>query len=182
MKAVVLKEFGGPENLSLGDLTYSKRRAQDRSDSRCCRVGQSGRHQHQQGDTIWMRDVAGVIESVGDGVTGLAPGDEVFGCVGGVRGSGGTLAEYVLADARLLARKPQALSMREGGGLAARNVVSVFLHSVVVSWASRRFDRWLRPAGRDPKRDIAGVALVLSFYALFLVAFWQYELHVWRPW
>ena len=33
-----------------------------------------------------------------------------LGCVGGVRGSGGPLAEYLLADARLLARKPQTLS------------------------------------------------------------------------
>ena len=59
----------------------------------------------------WRRRIGG------DGVTGFAPGDEVFGCVGGVRGSGGTLAEYVLADAKLLARKPRMLSMREAAAL-----------------------------------------------------------------
>jgi hypothetical protein len=36
--------------------------------------------------------------------------------------------------------------------------------------ASRRLDWWLRPAGRDPKHEIAGVALALNFYALFLGA------------
>jgi hypothetical protein len=58
------------------------------------------------------------------------------------------------------------LKMLHWSALFVDNVVSVFLLSVVVSWASRRFDWWLRPAGRDPKREIAGVALVLSFYAL----------------
>jgi hypothetical protein len=74
------------------------------------------------------------------------------------------------------------LKMLHWSALFVDNVVSVLLLSVVVPWASRRLDWWLRPAGRDPKREIAGVALVLSFYALFLFAFWQYELHVWRPW
>jgi NADPH:quinone reductase len=38
-------------------------------------------------------------------------------CVGGVRGSGGTLAQYVLADARLLAPKPRTLFMRKAAAL-----------------------------------------------------------------
>jgi NADPH2:quinone reductase len=45
---------------------------------------------------VLRRDVAGVVEAVGDGVTEFAPGDEVFGCVGGVRGSGGTLIDLTL--------------------------------------------------------------------------------------
>lgn len=62
-------------------------------------------------------DVAGVIEEVGAGVTSFAPGDEVYGCAGGVRGFGGALAEYMVADARVLARKPAALSMAEAAAL-----------------------------------------------------------------
>src|SRR6202035_5324686 len=55
------------------------------------------------------------------------------------------------------------LKMLHWSALFVDNVVSVFLLSVVVSRASRRFDWWLRPAGRDPKRrEIAGMALVLS--------------------
>ncbi|MGC2409657.1 MAG: antibiotic biosynthesis monooxygenase [Methyloceanibacter sp.] len=74
------------------------------------------------------------------------------------------------------------LKMSHWSALFVDNVVSVILLSLVVPWASRRFDWWLRPAGRDLNRDLVGVALVLSFYALCLLAFWQYELHVWRPW
>jgi NADPH2:quinone reductase len=62
-------------------------------------------------------DVAGVVEAVGEGVTTFKPGDEVYGCAGGFKGMGGALAEYMLADANLLALKPQSLSMREAAAL-----------------------------------------------------------------
>lgn len=62
-------------------------------------------------------DVAGVVDEVGAGVDQFAVGDEVFGCAGGFRGLGGALAEYMLADATLLARKPSRLSMREAAAL-----------------------------------------------------------------
>lgn len=58
-------------------------------------------------------DVAGVVEQVGAGVTGFAPGDEVYGLIGGVGSLPGTQAQYVAADARLLAHKPANLTMRE---------------------------------------------------------------------
>ncbi|GGF86022.1 quinone oxidoreductase [Azorhizobium oxalatiphilum] len=62
-------------------------------------------------------DIAGSVEAVGPGVTDFKAGDEVYGCAGGVRGLGGTLAEYIVADARLLAPKPRSLSMRETAAL-----------------------------------------------------------------
>lgn len=62
-------------------------------------------------------DVAGVVDEIGTDVTDFKVGDEVFGCAGGVRGQGGSLAEYMLADQRLLARKPTNLSMREAAAL-----------------------------------------------------------------
>lgn len=62
-------------------------------------------------------DVAGVIEAVGDGVIAFKPGDEVYGCAGGFKGMGGALAEYMLADADLLALKPKSLSMKEAAAL-----------------------------------------------------------------
>ena len=58
-------------------------------------------------------DVAGIVESVGVSVTGFRPGDEVYGMTGGVGGLQGSLAEFVAADARLLAKKPTNLGMRE---------------------------------------------------------------------
>ncbi|WP_126429740.1 zinc-dependent alcohol dehydrogenase family protein [Brevibacillus marinus] len=63
-------------------------------------------------------DVAGVVEEVGDGVTGFQPGDEVYACAGGIKGTaGGALADYMLADAALVAHKPQQLSMQEAAAL-----------------------------------------------------------------
>jgi len=61
--------------------------------------------------------MAGVIEVVGAEVEGFQPGDEVFGMTGGVGGVQGSLAEYAAVDARLLARKPANLSMREAAAL-----------------------------------------------------------------
>ncbi|GAA4975145.1 NAD(P)-dependent alcohol dehydrogenase [Kineococcus glutinatus] len=53
------------------------------------------------------RDLAGVVEAVGEDVAGFAPGEEVFGT------GEGSLAEFSLVPARRLARKPAALSFEE---------------------------------------------------------------------
>lgn len=58
-------------------------------------------------------DVSGIVEEVGDGVDNFKAGDEVFGCAGGFKGTGGALAEYMLADARLLAHKPKNITMKQ---------------------------------------------------------------------
>lgn len=62
-------------------------------------------------------DFAGTIEALGDGVEGYVVGDEVYGCVGGLADLPGTLAEYIAADADLVAKKPINLSMREAAAL-----------------------------------------------------------------
>lgn len=61
-------------------------------------------------------DFAGAVEEVGDGVEHLSVGDEVYGCAGGLSDLLRAMAEYFLADARLIAHKPKSLSMR---GVAA---------------------------------------------------------------
>ncbi|MEM6826651.1 MAG: zinc-dependent alcohol dehydrogenase family protein [Pseudomonadota bacterium] len=62
-------------------------------------------------------DFAGTIEAVGEGVEGFGPGDEVYGCAGGLGDLPGALAEFMEADARLIAHKPKSLSMREAAAL-----------------------------------------------------------------
>ncbi|GGB72812.1 zinc-dependent alcohol dehydrogenase family protein [Shewanella inventionis] len=62
-------------------------------------------------------DFAGTIEAVGEGVTEFNVGDEIYGCAGGLGDLPGTLAQYILADAKLIARKPKNLSMREAAAL-----------------------------------------------------------------
>jgi len=62
-------------------------------------------------------DVAGVVAEVGDQVKNFQVGDEVYACAGGVKGTTGALAEFMVADAELVAKKPQSLSMREAAAL-----------------------------------------------------------------
>lgn len=62
-------------------------------------------------------DFSGTIVEVGENVSDYAIGDEVYGLAGGVKGHGGTLAELIAADARLIAKKPRNLSMRQAAAL-----------------------------------------------------------------
>jgi NADPH:quinone reductase-like Zn-dependent oxidoreductase len=56
------------------------------------------------------REASGVVDEVGPGVTGVGPGDEVFGFA-----VGGAAAEYAVLDD--FARKPAALSFEEAAAL-----------------------------------------------------------------
>ena len=62
-------------------------------------------------------DVSGVIEQTGPNVTALHVGDEVYACAGGVKGHGGALAEYMIADVKLVARKSSNLSWAQAAAL-----------------------------------------------------------------
>ncbi|MFQ3197614.1 MAG: NADPH2:quinone reductase [Paraglaciecola sp.] len=53
----------------------------------------------------------------GEGVTDYAIGDEVYGCAGSLVDLPGTLAEYMLADAQLIALKAKNLSMSAAAAL-----------------------------------------------------------------
>jgi NADPH:quinone reductase-like Zn-dependent oxidoreductase len=59
------------------------------------------------------RTLAGTVEAVGSSVTGLRPGDEVFGIPGG----NGSFAEYVVARPGKLAAKPANLSFAEASAV-----------------------------------------------------------------
>ncbi|QDU69322.1 Crotonyl-CoA reductase [Planctomycetes bacterium Pla86] len=56
-------------------------------------------------------DLAGVVEAVGAGVTGLAPGDEVFGA------TDGSYAEFAVVKADRLAPKPARLSFEQAAAV-----------------------------------------------------------------
>ena len=65
------------------------------------------------------RSLAGVIESVGKDVTGLQPGDEVYGT------GDGSLAEYAGARAARLALKPASLSFEQAAALPVSAVTAL---------------------------------------------------------
>jgi NADPH:quinone reductase len=62
-------------------------------------------------------DFAGIVEVVGEGVTQFSVGDEVYGCAGGLANLPGTLAEFIVADANLIAKKAKNLTMREAAAI-----------------------------------------------------------------
>jgi NADPH:quinone reductase len=125
MRGQILRAFGGPENFELTDVP----KPAIRPGMALIRVDATSVNQIdvriRSGEVpigpdlpaILGADVAGTIEEVGPGVLDFAPGDEVYGCAGGVKGQGGAMAEYILADARLIAPKPRSLSMREAAAL-----------------------------------------------------------------
>ncbi|NNC23589.1 zinc-binding dehydrogenase [Salinisphaera sp. USBA-960] len=62
-------------------------------------------------------DIAGTVEAVGPGVTRFAIGDAVYGCAGGMAGRGGAYAEFIAAEANLMAHAPTSLEWREAAAL-----------------------------------------------------------------
>lgn len=80
------------------------------------RTGKGG-HARQPLPAVLGMDVAGIIEAVGTGVTAFKAGDEVYGLAGGIGGLQGSLAQYGVFDADLLAVKPANLSFRQAAAL-----------------------------------------------------------------
>jgi NADPH2:quinone reductase len=61
-------------------------------------------------------DVSGIVVQAAAG-TPFQPGDEVYGCAGGIGTTPGALAQFMAADARLLALKPRGLRHEEAAAL-----------------------------------------------------------------
>jgi NADPH:quinone reductase len=62
-------------------------------------------------------DVAGTVEAVAHDVTTFAVGDQIYGMTGGVGGVPGSLAEYAVVDARLIAHRPAAWTVRQAAAV-----------------------------------------------------------------
>ncbi|MDD3311175.1 zinc-binding dehydrogenase [Pseudodesulfovibrio sp.] len=62
-------------------------------------------------------DVSGVVEDIPHSMSRFQPGDRVFGCAGGVADMPGALAEYMVADERLLAPAPKCMDLAEAAAL-----------------------------------------------------------------
>lgn len=80
------------------------------------RSGEAPHAEHKLPAILGM-DLAGIVAAVGPGVANFRVGDAVFGLTGGVGGLQGSQAQFAAVDARLLARKPDALTMAEAAVL-----------------------------------------------------------------
>ena len=81
-------------------------------------------------------DLAGVVDTVGPGVTQFKPGDEVY-AVTDPQFIGG-YSELALASARMIVRKPQSLSFAEAASVPV----------VAVTGRQMLFDYAMRPKGK----------------------------------
>lgn len=124
MKAILLRTHGGPENLHLEDApTPTPQAGEVLVRIHAASVNpidikiRAGLPIGPQLPGILGCDFSGVIEQAGEGVESFHVGDDVYGCAGGVRGLGGTLAEFIVCDPALLALKPRSLSHREAAAL-----------------------------------------------------------------
>ncbi len=125
MRAILLNAFGGPESFELCEVPKP--------------VAQAGQvlvrvhatsinpldYQIRRGDyadlvqlpAITGHDVSGVVEDVGPGVTGFSPGDEVW-YTPQIFDGPGSYAEYHVAAASIVGRKPPSLSHLEAASLS----------------------------------------------------------------
>jgi NADPH:quinone reductase-like Zn-dependent oxidoreductase len=69
-------------------------------------------------------DFSGTISALGAGVTGFAIGDEVFGCVDEFTDTRGSHAEYCVAPATALSRKPAGVTHEQAASLTMAGVTA----------------------------------------------------------
>ncbi len=75
---------------------------------------------------VFGRDVAGMVDTVGDGVTRFRAGDEVYGFVKRDYIGDGTFAEYVVVPADFfVAARPSRLSLQQAGTLGMAGVTAL---------------------------------------------------------
>ncbi len=126
MRAIAYREYGSPEVLQLERAS----RPVAGKGSVLVKVAAAAANPYDwhfmRGEPYFMRlftglrgpkasclgvDFAGQVEAVGQGVTHLRPGDDVFGV------AAGAFAEYVSAPAGQVARKPGSLSYEEAAAI-----------------------------------------------------------------
>ena len=130
MKAIVQDRYGPPEVLALADVERPSPTSGEvlvrvratsvnaadwhvmRGDPYVARLAFGLRRPRAR---IRGRDVAGVVEEVGDGVTRFKPGDEVFGVLGMAEGA---FAEHVCCPEDRLATKPAGITFEQAAALA----------------------------------------------------------------
>jgi len=129
MKAILCTHFGGPDNLQLADVpppiagpgeavVRIKAAALNFFDLLII----AGKYQHKPPFPFSpASEFAGVVESVGPGVTDVAPGDRVMGALGW-----GAARERIAAPARQLVKLPDSLDFERASGLTVTYATTLY--------------------------------------------------------
>ena len=120
MQAILIESFGGPEQLYIGEwpkphpgvheiLVKVEATALNRADI----LQREGKYPPPEGESAVLGlEMAGIVESVGQGVTKWKPGDAACGLLGG-----GGYAEYAVIHQDVALPVPQGLSSVEAAGI-----------------------------------------------------------------
>jgi len=147
LKAVIISEFGGPEELRLADVADPVAGAgQVRIGVHAAGVNPVDAHNRSDGSWAGVRlpcilgyDVAGIVESVGPGVADLRPGDRVMAMTHFPDGAGG-YAELAVVDAAQVAQLSPGTSIAEA---AATPLAGGTASAVLTRLSLRPGDRML---------------------------------------
>ncbi len=126
MRAMVTPQFGGPELFEERDVERPEpgpgqvlvKVIAAGTNPVDAKLRANGTAMGHEAPLVLGADVSGVVEEVGPGVTALSPGDEVyytpelFG-----PGSNGSYAEYNVAPAAIVAKKPASISHEEAAAV-----------------------------------------------------------------
>ncbi|MFS1983855.1 zinc-dependent alcohol dehydrogenase family protein [Vibrio breoganii] len=134
MKATIVREYGGVDAFEVAEVSKPEIKAGEvlvrvaatsvnTVDMMIREMGE-GLPFSPKTPAILGMDFSGTIEAIGEGVSGFAVGDEVYGCAGGLGELQGTLAEFMPADAKLIAHKPKNLSMREAAAIPLAGITA----------------------------------------------------------
>jgi NADPH:quinone reductase-like Zn-dependent oxidoreductase len=131
MKAAYIERHGGPEVLKFGDMPDPVAKpgevvvdivaASVNGADWKVREGKSGQLAHFP--YILGRDFSGVVAALGDGVTDLRIGDEVFAVCDA--GQEGAYAEKIAIKASIVAKKPASLSHVDAAALALTGLTAI---------------------------------------------------------
>jgi len=116
MKAITLRDFGGPEMMQYADIDTPTPgagqlliRVHASSVNRPDVIQRQGNYPPPPGDSeVLGLEVAGIVESIGDGITRFGPGDRVVALVGG-----GGYAEYAVALEGHSMALPESISFEQ---------------------------------------------------------------------
>jgi NADPH:quinone reductase-like Zn-dependent oxidoreductase len=130
MKAVYIEQPGGPEVLKYGDqpdpvagpgqIVVDAHAASVNGVDWRVRAGLYGNGPYP---LIIGRDFSGVVSALGEGVSDLRVGDEVFGVL--EAGREGAYAEKIAIGAAIVAKKPAALSHADAAALALTGLTAL---------------------------------------------------------
>jgi NADPH:quinone reductase len=129
MRAILCTHFGTPDDLELADVpppTAGPGQAVVRVKAAALNFFDlliiAGKYQHKPPFPFSpASEFAGIVESVGAGVTGLAPGDRVMGSTGW-----GAARELLAADVRQLVKIPDSLDFERASGLTVTYATTLY--------------------------------------------------------